>query len=233
MHRIKLPPRLQMIADEIPVDSSLADIGTDHAYLPVYLLQIKKIQKAIASDVRLGPLESAQRTANKYEIHNNLSLRLSNGLEKIKESECDVIVIAGMGGETIRDILKAVPWTQKGNHILFLQPMSMSQELRYWLLNHGYAIQNEFVCQEEKHLYNLIQCKGTEKSEKRIPFAACIASSALQRTKNGHAYLEKQAERQEKILSGLRKSSKADPEQLKKAEETMKYLQFYLQEGEK
>ena len=222
-----------MIADQMPADSCLADIGTDHAYLPVYLLQTAKIQKAIASDIRLGPLESAQRTADRYEIHKDLSLRLSNGLEKIEESECNVIIIAGMGGESIRDILKAAPWTQKGNHILFLQPMSMSQELRYWLLNHGYEIQNEFVCQEEKHLYNLIQCRGTKKSEKAVSFAACAASPALQKTKNGRAYLKKQVDRQEKILSGLRKSAKADPEQLKKAEETMKYLQTYLQESER
>jgi tRNA (adenine22-N1)-methyltransferase len=222
-----------MIADQIPAGSCLADVGTDHAYLPVYLLQTGKIQKAIASDIRLGPLESAQRTADKYKIHNNLSLRLSNGLEKIEESECNVVVIAGMGGENIRDILKAAPWTQKGNHILFLQPMSMSQELRYWLLNHGYAIENEFVCQEEKHLYNLMQCKGAEETEKFISFAACAASPALRKAKNGCTYLKKQAKRQEKILSGLRKSAKADPEQLKKAEETMKYLQIYLQEGEK
>lgn len=91
----------------------LADIGTDHGYLPVWLLQEGRIPSAIASDVGAEPLEHARRTAEEYETQ-GLDFRLCDGLSGIEPEETDTVVIAGMGGETIRDILRAAPWAADG-----------------------------------------------------------------------------------------------------------------------
>ena len=109
MKRIALQPRLRLLAEMTPPGGRLADIGTDHGYLPVWLLQEGRIPSAIASDVGAEPLEHARRTAEEYETQ-GLDFRLCDGLSGIEPEETDIVVIAGMGGETIRDILRAAPW---------------------------------------------------------------------------------------------------------------------------
>ena len=109
MKRIALQPRLRLLAEMTPPGGRLADIGTDHGYLPVWLLQEGRIPSAIASDVGAEPLEHARRTAEEYETQ-GLDFRLCDGLSGIEPAETDTVVIAGMGGETIRDILRAAPW---------------------------------------------------------------------------------------------------------------------------
>lgn len=109
MKRITLQPRLRLLAEMTPPGGRLADIGTDHGYLPVWLLQEGRIPSAIAADVGAEPLEHARRTAEEYETQ-GLDFRLCDGLSGIEPEETDTVVIAGMGGETIRDILRAAPW---------------------------------------------------------------------------------------------------------------------------
>ena len=131
MKRIALQPRLRLLAEMTPPGGRLADIGTDHGYLPVWLLQEGRIPSAIASDVGAEPLEHARRTAEEYETQ-GLDFRLCDGLSGIEPEETDTVVIAGMGGETIRDILRAAPWAADGHHTLLLQPMTKVELLRGW-----------------------------------------------------------------------------------------------------
>lgn len=155
MRQLELTPRLQSVADLVPEGAILADIGTDHAYLPVWLLLEGRIRSAIAADLRRGPLERAMLTAQLYECTDRVAFRLCDGLSGIEPNEADTIVIAGMGGETIAVILEGAPWTQNRAYTLVLQPMSAQNILRRWLWQHGYSIQNEAVVCEGDKLYNI------------------------------------------------------------------------------
>ena len=136
-----LTPRLACIAALVPQGAQLADVGTDHGKLPITLLIEGRIAHAIGSDLREGPLDHAARNAEEHGVI--LPLRLAAGLDGISPEECDTVTIAGMGGQTIAEILQNAPWTADGDHLLLLQPMTMIYELRQWLWAHGYAIERE------------------------------------------------------------------------------------------
>lgn len=155
---MELTPRLQAIADQVPPGARLADIGTDHAYLPVWLLLREKISNAIAADLRIGPLSRAQETAEQFGIKSGISFRLCDGLSDIRPDEADVIVIAGMGGETIVSILQAAPWSREKT--LLLQPMTGCPDLRLWLQQNGYCIEKERTVCEGKRLYTIWTVMG-------------------------------------------------------------------------
>ena len=102
--------RLLKIAEMVRRGDRVADIGTDHAYLPIYLIQSGKIEKAIAADIGKMPLENARKSVAQYELADRIELRLSDGLNSFKENEVDEIVFAGMGGTLIAEKLKEIPW---------------------------------------------------------------------------------------------------------------------------
>lgn len=159
MKPIQLSPRLCSVAEMVPLGARLADVGTDHAYLPVWLLQRKVISHAVVSDLREGPLERAKTTAEKYGLTEQMDFRLCNGLSGILAEEVDTIAIAGMGGETIASILEAAPWTAQGEYRLLLQPMSAQNDLRLWLQQNSYSIVEERLSCEGNTLYTAFQVK--------------------------------------------------------------------------
>ena len=126
MRQLELPPRLQKLADWVPEGAQLADVGTDHAYLPVWLTLHGRVTSAIASDLRKGPLDRARETGRTWGVEDRLDFRLGNGLAGICPNEADTIVIAGMGGENIAAILAAAPWTADGRHRLWLKTVMRS-----------------------------------------------------------------------------------------------------------
>lgn len=156
---MELTPRLRAIARRVPEGTRLADVGTDHGYLPVWLLLQGKIARAIAADLREGPLNRARDTARQYGQTDRISFRLCNGLNGIAPEEADTIVIAGMGGETILSILEAAPWTKR-NQLLLLQPMTGVRQLRQWLQRHGYVILGEEISREGEKLYTSWAVRG-------------------------------------------------------------------------
>jgi len=158
---LTLQPRLRAIAELVPTGKPLADIGTDHGYLPVWLLQERRIPSAIASDIVPGPLDHARRTAAQYHINEHIAFRLCSGLEGISEEETETIVIAGMGGETIVKILAAAPWTKNGKTLL-LQPMTKTELLRCWLLDNGYYIHFERLVLDKGIIYPILYVTGGE-----------------------------------------------------------------------
>ena len=157
---MELTPRLQALADQVPAGARLADVGTDHAYLPVWLLLQKRIPGAIAADLREGPLSRARETARQHGVENKISFRLCDGLSLVDRDEVDVITIAGMGGETIAAILQAAPWAR--NKLLLLQPMTSFPDLRLWLQQHGYSILRERIVREGNRLYTIWTATGGE-----------------------------------------------------------------------
>lgn len=115
MDSIRLSPRLQMVADFVPPCACAADIGTDHGYLPVWLLQNGVVQTAIAADIHVGPLANARKSAAAYDLEERVRFVQADGLQFPDAQAADVITIAGMGGETICAILTATPWLRQEN----------------------------------------------------------------------------------------------------------------------
>ena len=176
MESMILTPRLACMAALVPQNARLADIGTDHGKLPISLLLDGHIASAIGSDIRSGPLAHAERNAKEHNV--SLSLRLAPGLEAVRAEECDTVTIAGMGGQTIAEILTAAPWTAQGNHLLLLQPMTMIAELRRWLYAHGYAVERETLCREDRRRYVVLSVRGGA-PKREMPLTECAVSPAL------------------------------------------------------
>ena len=132
---LKLSPRLQCIADYICPGDRVIDVGTDHAYIPIYLLQNGIARLVTATDIRSGPLENAAADARKYQVAEGLTLLLCDGLSACTPEMADTVILAGMGGETIQHILAAAPWALEKR--LLLQPQSKQAELRAWLAARG------------------------------------------------------------------------------------------------
>jgi tRNA (adenine22-N1)-methyltransferase len=151
-----------MVAELIPAGARLADVGTDHAYLPAALLQEGKIPSAVAADLRQGPLNRARQTAELYGLGGQIAFRLCDGLSGIRPDEVDAVSIAGMGGETIAAILAAAPWTRERGITLVLQPMSSMPDLRRWLQENGYQIVTERLAREGDALYTALSVQGGE-----------------------------------------------------------------------
>lgn len=158
----ELSPRLRMVGELVPAGARLADVGTDHAYLPAALILEGKIPWAIAADLRRGPLDRARATVREYGLTGKVAFRLCDGLSGIRPGEVDAVAAAGMGGETIAAILSAAPWTRERDVPLILQPMSSFPDLRKWLGENGYAIEKERLAREGDTLYTALLVRTGE-----------------------------------------------------------------------
>ena len=153
---MKLDSRLMAIADLVRKDKVFADIGTDHAYLPVYLVEKGIINKAIASDLRVGPLENAKDAVVSYGYSEQIELRLSDGLDNFREDEAQEIAVAGMGGLLISSFIQRTQWLKNENIHLILQPMTHVEELRKTLFDNGFVIDREVVAKDGDKLYIIL-----------------------------------------------------------------------------
>lgn len=154
---IKLDARLKMAADEVRQGKRVVDIGTDHAYLPAYLIENSICPSAIAADIGKGPLENARKVVGaSNDLSEKIELRLSDGLKEIKSHETEDIVIAGMGGILISEILSAAPWVKDEEKRLILQPMSHAEDVRKYLCENGFEIIKEKACTDGRHNYIII-----------------------------------------------------------------------------
>lgn len=142
---MNLDSRLGTVAAMVRQGSRMADIGTDHGRLPVWLLTKGVCPSAVAADLRPGPAAAARRTVREAGLADRIEVRIGDGLSVLAPGEAEDIVIAGMGGETIAAILAAAPWVKNPGIRLVLQPMSRPEELRRFLLTEGFAIGEERV----------------------------------------------------------------------------------------
>lgn len=223
--QLQLQPRLQLLADMVPLGSRLADIGTDHGYLPVWLLQQGKISCAIASDIRPEPLAHARQSAQEYGTA-GIDFRLCGGLEAICPEEVDTIVIAGMGGETILHILESALWTKSGRHTLLLQPMTKTELLRGWLADHGYRFVRERLVWDKEFLYPIMQV--TAGKQAKLTALQRIAGVALSDDPLYGEYLSQHITRLQRAIDGMNRSNSVDSHE--KAQELIKIQQELEQE---
>lgn len=153
---MKLKPRLLAIAQMVKKGSVVADIGTDHGYVPVYLIKHEMARKVIAADINQGPLNRAIHTIKTYGLENYIETRLGSGLEVLSPGEADTVIIAGMGGLLIRDLLKARPDIVQTVTTFILQPMVAQDELRKWLADNCFEIVEERLVKEDHRIYEVI-----------------------------------------------------------------------------
>ncbi|MDQ2087239.1 class I SAM-dependent methyltransferase [Herbivorax sp. ANBcel31] len=164
---MELSGRLKLIAQMVPECNIVCDIGTDHAYIPVYLINNKKCEKAIASDVRLGPIHIAKRNIGEYNLLDSIETRVGDGLDSIKENETDVIIIAGMGGLIIKEILERGKSKAKKARALIIQPMYAIEVVHEWLCDNGFEVYDEELTKEGYKIYDVINAKWTGKIKRK------------------------------------------------------------------
>jgi len=204
---MELKGRLKLIASKVEPCNTVADIGTDHAYIPIFLVSNCICKKAIASDVKAGPIEIARKNICESGLGNLIETRVGNGLEPIKDEEADTIIIAGMGGLLIRDILERGLSKAKNADKLILQPMNAIEALRKWLYDNGFSILDEELTDEGEKIYNVIVAnwRGTQIKVKEINYH--IGERLIEkRDPLLRKYLTKRIGQLDKIIYELRNS---------------------------
>lgn len=154
---IKLSKRLQAIAELVPPGARIADIGTDHAFLPCYLVKKGITPQAIGVEVKEGPYSAACRTVRAYHLEDKIDIRLGDGLKPLQPGEVEAVILAGMGGNTMLEILEAFPQLVDSLQTLILQPMNGAEHVRAWLARRGWAIADEELLLEDGRFYQVIK----------------------------------------------------------------------------
>lgn len=221
----RLSKRLQAVA-ELAAHSvgaaeggCAADIGTDHGYIPIWLVEQKLVGHAIAMDIGKGPLQRAREHIEEHQLGAYIETRLSDGLAALKKGEAQVIIIAGMGGATMSGILEAGKAVIASDTVLVLQPQSELLEFRQYLFTHGYKLLAEDMVEEDGKYYPMMKvCRsGKEKdTELNRPEDMALGQAAYteaelrwgpmllaQRHPVLREFLVRQSEQKEKLLAQL------------------------------
>lgn len=234
---INLSPRLQTVAEFVREGSIVADIGTDHAYLPIYLVQKGIAEHVYACDIKQGPLDNARACISRYlSDDSRIDLMLTDGIQGVPE--CGVYVMAGMGGETICGILDRAPDLSffRGRDVI-LQPMTARDDLRKYLYTNGFHIADERVCIEPPgKFYCVIRAVYTGVSTD-FTIEDLYFSDALRRRigePEAADYCFYLMSVTEKAISGMKKSSAPDKRALEKYEALYRGLRgiYYENNGE-
>ncbi|MEA4895854.1 MAG: class I SAM-dependent methyltransferase [Oscillospiraceae bacterium] len=214
MPQIKLSARLNAIARLVPPVGAVADVGTDHGYIPVWLTQNGHSGALFATDIKKEPLLHAKRTAEKQGFSERIEFRLCDGLAALKDDGIKTAIIAGMGGENIAEIISAAPWVKLSGCLLILQPMTKSAHLRAWLSDNGYKVLSEQLV-EDGGIYEILTARaGKDESyspaERLVGHANLISVSPLFERR-----LQDITVKTERAASGLSASSRGgDAERL-------------------
>ncbi|MGI6261931.1 MAG: tRNA (adenine(22)-N(1))-methyltransferase [Acutalibacteraceae bacterium] len=188
----QLNPRLKAAADFVRNGKKFVDIGTDHAYLPIWLLKSGTCPQAIATDLREGPILQATHNAFRYRVQNRLVLRQCDGLAAVRPEEADDIAITGMGGELIAAILERAPWVCDEQKRLILQPMTAAEVLRQYLCENGFTILKERAVRDSGHVYTVMQVQYTGKKLEPLPLFCYTGCLQPQNSPEAVAYIQQQ-----------------------------------------
>lgn len=156
---VRISDRLKTVAHMCDKGAVVADIGTDHGYLPIYLVQQKIAPSAIAMDLRKDPLDKAKKHIIDNGLQDKIQTRLSDGMDKLLKDEADIITICGMGGRLIADILTKGMDIISQNTTLIVSPQSEVGDFRHFLVSHGFNIEDEKMLKEDGKYYFIIRCR--------------------------------------------------------------------------
>lgn len=221
-----LTPRLETVLSKVS-GKTAADIGTDHAYIPIELINQGRIERAIACDINEGPLKIAEANVKHNNLTDKIELRLADGISALSDGEVDSVIIAGMGGVLISEILNLDENKSHSYKELILQPMNSQSELRKYLSEHNFKIIEEDLAVEGFKVYNiLVVCTG--EADKYTDF-----ESHIPKCLEGHRYFNELVDKKEreftKILTGLKKAGekKYDKDMIDYYEGLLKELKKY------
>lgn len=209
---VQLDSRLSAVAELVRYGKRFADIGTDHAYLPVYLIEKGIIDSAIASDLRIGPLQNALDAVSQYGYKDKIELRLSDGLDNIKSGEAEEIAVAGMGGLLIAGFIEKTKWLQNSDIHLILQPMTHAEDLRKTLWDNGFEIDRERVAKDKDKLYIIISAYYSGKITEYSELDLIVGKAAENADSLSKEYLNKIFVKYEKKLTALKAANKKTDE---------------------
>lgn len=213
--KIPISKRLLCCAQFVPEGARVADIGTDHGYLGIYLLENGTAAHVTACDLRPLPLQKARENAVRFGQTEKMEFLLSDGLEKLPPDRADTIVCAGMGGDLIVRILSACEWIKDEKYLLILQPQSAGQALRLWLAENGFLMQRETLVQDSGFLYTVLTVRWDGERRTLSPGAQFVSPQLLA---DGSPLLPAYFTRLENALNatveGLRGAEHPRPERL-------------------
>ena len=238
---VKISNRLMTAAALVTQGYTLADVGTDHGYIPIYLLQQKKIPAAIAMDINEGPLERAKEHIALYGLQAYIQTRLSDGVAALKPGEVEAVLIAGMGGGLVMHILKDGEKVCQSAKELILQPQSEIEHVREFLREKGYTILAEDMVYEDGKFYPMmkVQYQGenenAQKASEVVKLSDLYGGLLLQ---NRHPVLKTFLEKEKLIYTGIKENLEKQPAsekirtRLAEVEDILHYnelaLQFYV-----
>lgn len=217
---IKLSQRLQAIADFVPQGARVADVGTDHGFLPCYLAQNNQAVKVYASDINEQPLALAQKNVADYNVGEIVSTRLGNGLAVIEPGEVDVVTIAGMGGSLMIEILDAAPLVVDKLNRIILQPNVGAEAVRIWAEKNRWHIVEEQLVRENDRFSVIIAMEPGRSLNSMTPVELFLGPELL---KQQHPllglYISEEYDKAQMVLEQLAKS---DSEESRHKEQMLK-----------
>ena len=184
----------------------IADIGTDHGYIPIWACLEDTKRVALGCDIAKAPLENARRNITNHRLTDKIELRLGDGISKLKEGEAQTIIIAGMGGKTIRGILESGAEILKGTSQLILSPQSGVPNVRRCVHGLGYAIKDELFLEEDGRFYHILDCRKSSENEVYSEVEYELGKHLIAKNNDIYkSYLQDQIEKLEKILKNMDK----------------------------
>lgn len=202
---LNIGPRLSCAAGMVRKHRKTVDIGTDHAYIPAYLILNGMSDNVLACDIGKKPLENAAKTLREYSLENRIELRISDGLREVSCDEAEEIIICGMGGTLMSDILSAADWIKKGGTHLILQPMTHSEDVRRYLCCNGFLITEEKCVVDTGRVYCCISA-DYDGETRDVPEGYYYFGELPKHDEASELYVERQLHRVTTKLDALKKA---------------------------
>ena len=221
-----LTPRLSCAAELVRQDAVLADIGTDHAYLPLFLLKERRIRFAYLTDINEGPLRSAEENARESGFRDLTETRLTDGAGELSGLGITDYTVCGMGGELIADIISKAGHLRDGKIRLILQPMTRQEHLRHYLYSEGFSIERELYSTEGDKCYVCMLASYVGEPKALTPLESYIGAENTEIVNRDlqNDYLKKKLAALRRMIDGKRKSGISDPEADSLADAVAEYI---------
>lgn len=223
-----LSPRIEKLWQLAGKCRCLGDVGTDHGFVPVHMVETGLAENAVASDINKGPLERARDHVKEAGLEGKIQLRLGSGMTVYKPGECDVFIVAGMGGLLIADILQVSRDVAESADKLILQPNTCIPDLRKYLWDNGFTILDENTLAEREHTYIFLTVKYTGKVKSDYSRLDLEMGEILQKKEDGPVFFKALHTKTTRKLEGLKKAAKENIVEISAAEELIKALEDIL-----
>ncbi|MBE7056708.1 MAG: SAM-dependent methyltransferase [Ruminococcaceae bacterium] len=223
-----LSPRIEKLWQLAGHCRCLGDVGTDHGFVPVRMVENGLVECAIASDINKGPLERARVHVDEAGLADKIQLRLGSGMTVYKPGECDVFIVAGMGGLLIADILQASRDVAESAGRLILQPNTCIPDLRKYLWDNGFTILDEDTLAEKEHTYIFLTVKYTGEIRTSYSQLDLEMGDILQGKPDGKIYYKALHTKTTRKLAGLKKAANVNQEEIRAAEKLIEALEEHL-----